>query len=148
MDGEQMAYCTKTDILKKITDGELAMLTSETGVTDDTVVAECIAEADGEIDSYAGRQYVVPMSPVPDRVRNLSIDISIFKAAARRAFKLGAINDSIRGLYDDAIAFLKDVAAGRAVIDGAVKPSQNTERTGGFSSANDRTFTPDSLKGF
>lgn len=142
-----MAYCTKTDILKKITDAELAQLTSETGVTDDAVVTECISEADGEIDSYAGRQYIVPMSPVPDRVRSLSIDISIFRVASRRALKLGGINESIRQLYEDAIAFLKDVASGRAVIDGAVKPQANQQRTGGLFKSNDRVFTKDSLSG-
>lgn len=142
-----MAYSTKTDILKKITDPELAQLTSETGVTDDAVVTECIAEADAEIDSYAGRKYAVPMSPVPDRVRNLSIDITLFKAASRRAFKLGGISDAIRQLYEDALSFLKDIAAGRAVIDGAVTPAENKGRTGGKFSSNDRIFSNDSMSG-
>jgi phage gp36-like protein len=58
-----MTYCTQTDILKQIPSLELAELTTENGSTPDAdVVAEAIAKADAEINSYLGVRYVVPFS--------------------------------------------------------------------------------------
>ena len=56
-----MAYCNQVDIEKLIPTQELAELTTESGsVVAATVVTECIAKADAEIDSYLGVKYTVP----------------------------------------------------------------------------------------
>lgn len=140
-------YCTKTDILKHLSEDELVQLTADTGSSvDDAVVTEQIEGADSEIDSYTAKRYVVPMSPVPARIKNLSVIISIYKLHSRRSGKIGAVNEAIRTDYEDAIAFLKDVAKGTAAIDGAVTPTANSKTTGGSFKAGDRVFTDESMR--
>jgi phage gp36-like protein len=141
-------YCTKADILKHLSEDELVQLTADSGTNvDDAVVTEQIEGADSEIDSYTAKRYVVPMSPVPARIKSLSIVISIYKLHARRASKVGGINEAVRTDYEDAIAFLRDVASGKAVIDGAITPTENAKTTGGSFKGSGRIFTNDSMSG-
>lgn len=108
-----MAYCTQTDILKLIPSQELAELTTESGSTPDAaVVTEAIAKADAEIDSYLGIIYSVPLSVPPSRVRALSEDIAIYYLYLRRS----TVPEARQKAYDDAIAFLQLLAAGKATI--------------------------------
>lgn len=126
---------------------QLKQLTSEDGASVvQAVVDAAIADADALIDSYCGKQYVVPFNPVPTRVKALSADIATFHLFKKRAMLfVGEIPEAYRDMYDDAIAFLKDVATGKAVIDGAIKPTVNTARTGGSFQSDERTFTKDAL---
>jgi phage gp36-like protein len=148
-----MAYCTQTgdtagDIAPaKISIVQLKKLTSEDGTSVvQSVVDAAIADAGADIDSYAGRRYVVPFSPVPAKVKQLAVALAVYNLHEKRLAVFGGkIPESIRAMYDDAIAFLKDVAKGLAVIDGAVTPTASTARTGGSFQANDRTFTKDSM---
>lgn len=148
-----MGYCTQAgsaagDIAPvKISIDQLMQLTSEDGLSVvQSVVDAAIAEADSDIDSYAGRRYVVPFTTVPAKVKQLSVAITIYKLSEKRIGVFGGeIPKSTRDMYEDAIAFLKDVAKGNAVIDGAVAPAANPSRTGGSFSANDRVFSKDSL---
>lgn len=147
-----MSYSTKSDFLGRFTDSELIQLTSDTAATTgdaevDTKFTAARDEADAEIDSYVGRRYVTPVSPAPARLKNLSIIITRKNLWSRRSRDLGAINETAREEYDDAISFLKDVAAGKAVLDGATTLTQNPQTSGGSVKAADRTFTPDSMSG-
>ena len=66
-----MAYCSQDDLLKMIPEAELAELTAESGdIPDPVVVAEAIAKADGEIDSYLAVRYSLPLvgHPGPDKI--------------------------------------------------------------------------------
>jgi phage gp36-like protein len=111
-----MAYCTQADIVKLLPEGELAQLTAETGSTPDAaVVSEAIAKAGAEIDAYLAVRYVLPLETTPNQVKHLAVDLAIYHLYSRRGMML-----EIRGKnYDKAVAFLKDVAAGRAEIIGA-----------------------------
>jgi len=111
-----MSYCTQDDLLKLIPEKDAITLAADTGdEIDAAVVAECIAQADAEIDSYLAVRYQVPLSPVPDRVRALSVAMAIYYLFSRRS-----LNDEIRRQnYEDAVAFLKSVGAGKAEIVGA-----------------------------
>jgi phage gp36-like protein len=108
-----MAYCSQSDIEKQIPTLELAELTTESGSTPDAAnVIEAIAKADAEIDSYLGAVFAVPLSVAPARVKSLSEDISIYYLYMRRS----TIPEVRQKAYDDAIAFLKLVAIGKASI--------------------------------
>jgi phage gp36-like protein len=111
-----MAYCTQDDILKLIPRDELAELTAESGDEPDAaVVSEAIAKAEAEVDSYLGTRYAVPLSPVPAMVKSLAQDLALYHLYSRRS-----VAPSVRRQkYVDALAFLKEVAAGRALIEGA-----------------------------
>lgn len=108
-----MAYCDLTDVLQMISEEELAHLTAETGdLPDEAVVAEGIARADAEIDAYCGIRYQVPFSLVPPRVKELSVDLAIYHLYSRRSVAPAVRREK----YEAAVAFLKQVAGGQAVI--------------------------------
>jgi phage gp36-like protein len=110
-----MAYCTEDDLFNMIPEEDLTDLTVESGdVPDSTVVADAISKADAEIDSYLGVKYVVPVSPTPDQVKALSVDLAIYHLYSRHSI----VPPVRQQKYDDAVAFLKQVAAGTAVITG------------------------------
>jgi phage gp36-like protein len=122
-----MAYCTQTDVQKLIPTQELAELTTETGnIPDASVVSEAIAKADAEIDSYLGVIYTVPLGSPPVRIRALSEDISIYYLYLRRS----TVPEARQKAYDDAIAFLKLIAAGQVSLPAATSPtSQGVQLT-------------------
>lgn len=110
-----MAYCTEDDLFNMIPEEDLTDLTVESGdVPDSTFVADAISKADAEIDSYLGVKYVVPVSPTPDQVKALSVDLAIYHLYSRHSI----IPPVRQQKYEDAVAFLKQVAGGQAVITG------------------------------
>ncbi len=137
-------YCTQDGS----TDGDIAparisleQLRQLTGGSD-TIVGTGIADearrwADDHINSYAGKQYTVPFDPVPSKVRSLSADLATFKLFERIAMNTGGeVPEVYRKMFDNSDAFLKNVAAGKAVIDGAIKPPASPTNTGGYFGAN------------
>jgi phage gp36-like protein len=108
-----MAYATQDDLLKLIPPEELAELTTEEGETPDAaIVSEAIVKADSEIDAYCGVRYLVPFEPAPARIKSLSVDLALYHLYSRRS-GAPAVR---RQKYDDAINFLRDLAAGVAVL--------------------------------
>ncbi|MGA9754912.1 MAG: DUF1320 domain-containing protein [Desulfobaccales bacterium] len=110
-----MAYCSEDDLLKMIPQAELADLTVESGeVPDSLIIAEAISKAEAEIDSYLGVKYVVPLSAPPAQVKALAVDLAIYHLYSRRSI----VPPVRQQKYDTAVAFLKQVVAGQAVIVG------------------------------
>lgn len=110
-----MAYCSAEDLLKMISQSELAELTAESGeVPDSLIIAEAISKAEAEIDSYLGVKYVVPLSAPPARVKTLAVELAIYHLYSRRSVMPPVRQQN----YEEAVAFLKQVAAGQVVIVG------------------------------
>jgi phage gp36-like protein len=109
-----MAYCTQSDLITMIPLKELAELTADSGETPDSlVVDEAIHRADAEIDAYLGMRHTLPLAPVPDQVKGLSIDMALYHLYSRRS-----VAPTVRRQkYEAAVAFLKLVAAGEAVVE-------------------------------
>ena len=110
-------YCSEDDLLALISATELKELTAESGEEPDAaVVAQGIAQAESEIDSYLAVRYQLPLAaPVPDLVKSLAVDLALYHLYSRRSVAPA----TRRQKYEDALAFLKLVASGRAVIIGA-----------------------------
>ncbi len=109
-------YCTQDDLLALIPPGELAQLTTDAGSEPDAaVVNAAIAQAGAEIDAYLAVRYRLPLAAVPDRLKSLAADIAAYHLYSRRS----VMHEVRQKKYDQAVAFLKDVAAGRAEILGA-----------------------------
>ena len=110
-----MAYCSEDDLLKMIPQDELADLTVESGeVPDSLIIVDAISKAEAEIDSYLGVKYVVPLSAPPAQVKALAVDVAIYHLYSRRSI----VPPVRQQKYDTAVAFLKQVVAGQAVIVG------------------------------
>ena len=127
-----MAYCSQDDLLLMITVEELSELTTEMGEAPDLmVVEEAIAKADGEIDAYLGVRYSLPLAGIPDQVRSLSVDMALYHLYSRRS-----VAPLVRRQkYEAAVAFLKQVAAGQAVVGGAGDPAGDAGQVEEFSGA-------------
>lgn len=143
-----MPYSVKADILKQISNDELAQLSSDSGtVVDDAVVDKAIADADSVIDSYVAKRLSVPLTaPVPARVNQLSVTIALYHLFSRRSNRTG-MDDTILKNYDDAIRFLELVAKGQVTVGIDPPPAASTDQKAEFNS-NDRRFTEDSMKGY
>lgn len=138
-----MSYCDLDDLVKMIPEAELAQISTEDGEeADPAVVAEAIAQADGEIDSYLGMRYQVPLAPTPARVKALSVELAIYHLYSRRS----VAPPVRRQQYEAAVAFLKQVAAGQAVITGADGEPPGTLREFGEFTSADRVFSRDTQR--
>lgn len=142
-----MSYCSQDDIERLIPAADLAVLTTENeDEPDAAVVADCIAKGDAEIDGYLGIRYQVPVSPVPELVKTMSVDLAIYNLHKRRP--LMQMPETCRQSYVDRIKFLQSVVAGTATIGAtAAEPpavSQDVVEVG----SSGRIFSGDSLKGF
>ena len=138
-----MAYCSEDDLLKMISQADLADLTVESGDDPDSlIINEAISKADAEINSYLGVKYVVPLAGPPDQVKALAVDLAIYHLFSRRSI----VPPVWQQRYGDALAFLKQVAAGQAVIVGpeGEAPTLAKEVTDAHSAS--RVFSRPSLR--
>ena len=135
-----MAYCTQSDLLTMIPLPELVELTTDSGETPDTeVVEEAIRRADAEIDAYLGKRYPLPLSLLPEQVKGLSIDIALYHLYSRRS-----VAPTVRRQkYEAAVALLKLLAAGEAVLEGTAAVGEQVLAGSDFAGAA-RLFTRNS----
>lgn len=105
-----MTYATRTDLEQRYGPDWIAQ--RETMLSAGAV-DEALADADAEINSYVAGRYAVPLSPVPANIPRLAC------AIARYHLLGSAADERERDAYTDARSFLRDVQAGRAVLESA-----------------------------
>lgn len=122
-----MAYALQSDLTPlRLTEAELVQLTcdDDTATINAATVSSALEEASGVVDSYCRGRYQTPLQ-ADDDVKGKTLDIALWLLFRRRRnAKNGEI---IRQGYEDAIAFLKDVAAGKATLD---QPIGDVAQTG------------------
>ena len=108
-----MAYCTLTDLKNTVPEEQLRQLSDDSDVDsiDLEKVNECIRKADTTIDGYCRGRYSVPLTTVPEAIRNISIGLSVYYLFNRSL--LLTLPDSIKEAYTEATRVLKDIQAGR-----------------------------------
>jgi phage gp36-like protein len=106
------AYCTPQDLIDRFGQNEVAQLAPATpGPVDTARVQRACNDAGDLVDGYIRARYALPLSAVP------SLLVKLSAAIARFELHLGGDRqptDQVRKDRDDAIAFLKDVAAKKA----------------------------------
>lgn len=122
-----MGYATQQDLSDRFGASELAQLTDRTAGTtiDVTVVARALSDADAEIDAYLGARYALPLTTVPSVLARVAADIARYRLHEDRA------TESVRTRYEDAVTFLKRVAAGDVQLGNATPLAANTQVGGG-----------------
>ena len=117
-----MPYCTIDDIRKQIEEARLIQLTDDegTGAVVTVRVDRAISDADEEINGYLGARLSVPVSPVPESLRRLSTDITVYNLYGRRE----KVPENRIERYRNAIKFLGQAALGRVSL-GASDPEGN-----------------------
>lgn len=109
-----MAYATEADIIAIHSEDGLNRLADldGNGVRDAEKVSRALADAAALIDGYIAVRVSLPISPVPAILKNLSVDIAVYRMAS----DAGLLSEDMRKRYEDAIAFLRDLAAGKATL--------------------------------
>jgi phage gp36-like protein len=134
-----MSYCTQSDLEEQISENELIQLTDDAGAgaVDATVVSRAIADADAEIDAYAGARYDVPFASTPAIIRKISVDIAVYNLFARRR---GAPDDR-KDRYKNSIRFLEDLSRGLISIGASAPAASDDSGPEATTDKSDRVFT-------
>ncbi len=130
-----------------LSEEEAQQLTADSAggeINTDIITEEC-ENATEHINSKAGRVYEVPFESIPKSIRRAAKTIVGYFLWNRRLS--AGMTNPYQDAFDRVEKWLDQIAAGKAVIDGEVRGTTNTKRTGGKVSGNDRTFTKDSMKG-
>jgi phage gp36-like protein len=141
-----MAYCTQDDILNLLNETALIQLTDDDGAgeIDTDKVTRARADADATIDAYCQDRYAIPLSPVPSKIRQISVDIAAYNLYSRSDLAMPEIRADRN---KEAIRFLEKVAEGRIKLGSATPSPSNTDNAVNMDS-NDRIFTRDKMSGF
>lgn len=81
-----MAYAVYADLSGRMPEQTLIALTDEQGigVGNEAVADAALADAAAEIDAMIGARYAVPVSPVPDLLKKVCLDLAVEGLYARR----------------------------------------------------------------
>ncbi|SDO04105.1 Mu-like prophage protein gp36 [Desulfonauticus submarinus] len=129
-----MGYCTKDDLLTKIPEEYLLDLADDDGDgnLDETVVNNAIEQATAEIDAYLGSKYSTPLSSVPQIIKKLCIELTIYNLHLRS----DKVTDAWKDVYKNDVALLKAISKG----DLTIGVETETESTGFKISAREKVF--------
>lgn len=134
-----MTYAVQQDLVDRFGEAELVQLTDRatppTGVIDVTVMGKALADADDAINGYLASRYTVPLASPPLIVKRLACDI------ARYFLYEDRVTEAVRKRYEDAIAYLKDAAAGKVALGVDAQGAAPADPGGPQVDAGDRVFT-------
>ncbi len=104
-----MSYCTVDDLIKSKRNGEAELIqltdTDNLGSIDYSVLDPVIARAEAEINSYLTAY--LPLASIPANLVYIACDITRYHLYG------DMVTDRIKTLYEQALAYLKLVAAGK-----------------------------------
>ena len=146
-----MPYCTQEDISAVIPEIELIQLTDDNVppiVVDTAKVAAAIAAAGELIDGYISSRYQLPLGNCPALLKDVSVDISLYKIWIRR--KKRDLPKAVQSCYDEAMKILNGIASGRVQLGttSAGEPAQTTAVDTVQIRAEPRIFGPGSLEDY
>jgi len=140
-----MAYSTQVNIEDAITTAKAAQLTDDSGglTVDATVITNAIAWADDKINGYLRAQHTVPITPVPNLVKQMSIDLTVYRLYTRR---LGDdLPETITEQKKDAITQLKDINRGSLKLSDSTSFAGTAGVYAGSKVSTDEIYTDDTL---
>lgn len=107
------AYCTQDDLVARFGESELLANADRDGdgIVDASVVDKMIASASSIIDSYIGTRYALPLLSVPPTIKSICEDLARHALYTVEPMKIVIDN------RNDAIAQLKDISRGIAILD-------------------------------
>lgn len=126
-----MNYCTYEDIQGHIPEARLVEVTDDlapnaSGEVKVTIVEKAIKESSTLIDSYVRKRFPRPFQSVPEVLRMVCVDLSIYNLY-ERVTELN-ITDGMKLRYDNAIKLLIRIADGQQDI--GVAPDEPVTETG------------------
>ncbi len=140
-----MPYATISDFERRLPQKTLEQLTGEVAgsAAYDAALDDALRKASAVIDGYAGVRYDLPLKGT-DRLTSLAADIAAFELEKTR----GVVRETDQKGYDDAIRFLRDLAAGKAGLDQPVGSEPQTGSADVKTSGAEGVFGDRNLQGF
>ncbi|HYG91202.1 MAG TPA: DUF1320 domain-containing protein [Azospirillum sp.] len=110
-----MVYASQSDIIDAYGIDLLTIVADRDGdgEIDAKVVDRALTSASAIIDAHVLGRYPAPWPAVPDLVRDVCVDIAIYKLSAEG----NGLTDERRRRYEDALALLKRISSGLADLD-------------------------------
>jgi phage gp36-like protein len=135
-----MAYISHEQLAKQFPEKDLSELAQDsTGFADDDaakeIILQLILDVESFVDSYLNQRYTVPLSPVPDSIRNATGVITYYRMHERRS---EMITDRLQQMYDQTIDWLRDLANGIASLP--IPPATEGAKVRGYFGAETRIF--------
>jgi phage gp36-like protein len=145
-----VAYATQADLVPlRMTAKDLTELTDDdnTGTINTSLVSAVLEEASGRVESYCRNRYATPLQ-ASDDVQSLTLDIAVYLLFSRR--RETNVGETVKTRFDQAIAFLKDIASSKASLDQPISDQPQTSMGGPQISAKDRhlAFSDRNIEGF
>lgn len=111
-------------------------------------VNKAISDAGEMIDGYLRARYALPLSPVPGLISTLACDIAVYRLYARKV-KLTP-PEGVSERYKNALKQLEQIQKGGMTLGVAdtVTPESDMDGISVNTSADDRIFTRDTMKGY
>jgi phage gp36-like protein len=148
-----MIYHVLTDLTANISELELLQLTDDENAgafvqtpTPNAAYARVVGagqQAANLIDGYCRGRYTVPFSPVPDMIKDVSVDLTIYFCMMRK--KEIALSPEQDRRYKNNISLLEHIQGGKIVLANDVKAPPPIKAN---VSVGDRVFTDEMLKRF
>lgn len=115
-----MSYASQTDITDIYGANALYVADHDRdGVADEAAIARALTSAAGEIDTYIGVRYALPLVEVPEFLKQLAVDIALY----RLALSADVATTEHRTRYEDALLHLRKIAEGKAALVFAPVPA-------------------------
>lgn len=93
---------------------------------DDATVA--LVRASAVIDGYVSTRATLPLSTVPDSLKQAAIHIAAWYLASGRGFDAGGVGNTAKKWHDWWLQWLADVASGKVPLPGVGDPTTSTGR--------------------
>lgn len=143
-----MTYARKSDLIERYGERELVQLTDRTRTppttVDDVVADRALGDAASLIDGYLGKVYALPLASVPANLTKIQADVARYYLHGKAADK----DSAVARAYGEAVAWLKDVAAGRVRLDDGGEVPPAAEGSAGRVTGGRPVFTRDTLRSF
>lgn len=141
-----MPYVTLAQLIDRYGEPTLVAVTDRgqhsTGVIDAAVVARAIADADATIDGYLARRYALPLSAPQPMLARLAGSIVFY------ALHVFQPDEKIVAEHKEAVAMLREIAAGTVALTAAGAEAPQTGGTGARITDRERQMSQDNMGGF
>lgn len=112
-------YLTVAELIARL--GDEAEQLAGTGLrdarqVDEELLVAQLVHADGVIDGYVRARYPRPFVVVPEVLKGIAHDIARWRLRGKGGQQT-AMNDAVQGQYDEAMRLLRDIQAGRHLLD-------------------------------
>lgn len=145
-----MAYASNADIEERLGSAVYVQLTDDagTGAADEDKVTEARLAAEGEVDSYLGRRYAVPVDASAEAtlaalLKSIVLDLAEYRLHGRRP----PVPEAVREKRQSAVNWLGQVAVGKLALPSVAELPANTSQ--GFYAAStsaERVMSRDELE--